>query len=289
MNEKLTMYVNDVFAPYDGITSVSELKADLLSDLQERFHELKAEGKDDETALEMTIDSIGDIEQTVQEVANLSRSLERQVRINLTATNLKDSDFAGVTLHKGTFKASALSKADFSGADLTGSSFTVSNAREANFDGANLTDCDFYATDLAGASFCKSILVRTKMNVSTLKDAKFRDTRLTDVKLTKSDLKTATFVNCIFNGVDFKSSDLRGLCFDGQTFNGVSFDKSALNDASFRGATLRNVSFTLPFSVTNKSYRGFKTVCFDGAMMDKLTYAALKGLWVLDLSKVTVI
>ena len=29
--------------------------------------------------LTMTIESIGDIEQTVQEVANLSRSLERQV------------------------------------------------------------------------------------------------------------------------------------------------------------------------------------------------------------------
>ena len=81
MNEQLTNYVNSVFAPYEGVKSVVELKADLLSDLQERFRELKAEGKDDETALTMTIESIGDIEQTVQEVANLSRSLERQVLI----------------------------------------------------------------------------------------------------------------------------------------------------------------------------------------------------------------
>ncbi len=50
MNEKLNQYLNGVFAPYDGVKSVAELKADLLSDLQERFHELKAEGKDDETA-----------------------------------------------------------------------------------------------------------------------------------------------------------------------------------------------------------------------------------------------
>ena len=61
------------------VKSVTELKADLLADLQERFRELKGEGKDDETALQMTIDSIGDIESTVLEVANLSRSLERQV------------------------------------------------------------------------------------------------------------------------------------------------------------------------------------------------------------------
>jgi len=89
--------------------------------------------------------------------------------------------------------------------------------------------------------------------------------------------------------VDFEYSDLRGLCLDGQTFIGVKFDKSALNDVSFRGATLKNVSFTLPFSVTNKSYLAMKTICFDGATMDKLTYAALKGLRVIDLSNVTVI
>ena len=91
----------------------------------------------------MTIDSIGDIEQTVQEVANLSRSLERQVLINFNASDLAESDFAGVTAHNGKFKASALRGSDFSGADLTGSSFKVSDVREANFDGANLTDCNF--------------------------------------------------------------------------------------------------------------------------------------------------
>jgi hypothetical protein len=41
MIEKLTSYVNGVFAPYEGIKSAAELKADLLSDLQERFRELK--------------------------------------------------------------------------------------------------------------------------------------------------------------------------------------------------------------------------------------------------------
>lgn len=288
MNEKLTVYLNGVFAPYDGIKSVTELKADLLSDLQERFRELKAEGKDDETAFEMTIDSIGDIEQTVQEVANLSRSLERQVRINLTAINLRKSDFAGVILHKGKFKASPLRGADFAGADLTGTSFAVSDAREANFDGANLTDCNFSVTDLADASFRKSILVRTTLSTSG-QGAKFIDVNLTDVNLTKTDLRKTIFENCIFNGVDFKYCDLRGVCFDGQTFIGVKFDKSALNDVSFRGATLKNVSIRLPFSVTNKSYLAIKTICFDGATMDKLTYAALKGLRVVDLSNVAVI
>ena len=59
MNDKLDTYVDGVFAPYEGAKSVSELKADLLADLHERFRELKAEGKDDATAFELTIDSIG--------------------------------------------------------------------------------------------------------------------------------------------------------------------------------------------------------------------------------------
>jgi uncharacterized protein YjbI with pentapeptide repeats len=288
MNEKLINYLNGVFAPYDGVKSVTELKTDLLSDLQERFRELKAGGKDDETAFKMTIDSIGDIEQTVLEVANLSHSLERQVQINLTAINLQKSDFAGVNLHKGKFKASRLRSSNFAGADLTGSSFEVSDAREANFNGANLTDCSFSVTDLADATFRKSILVRTTLSMSG-QGAKFMDVNLIDVKLTKTDLRKTIFENCIFNGVDFNYCDLRGICFDRQTFIGVRFDKSSLNDVSFRGATLRNVSFTLPFSVTNKFYLAMKTICFDGAAMDKLTYAALKGLRVIDLSKVTII
>ena len=291
MNEKLNQYLNGVFAPYEGVKSVAELKADLLSDLQERFHELKAEGKDDETAFEMTIDSIGDIEQTVREAAGVSRSLERQLLINFSASNLPKSDFASVTAHKGKFEASILRGSDFSGSDLTGSSFYASDVREANFDRTNLTDCTLSTSDFSGASFHKTVLVRTEFNTSDLTRAKFSDAKLVDVKLTTTDLRETIFENCIFSGVDFKLCDLRGRRLDGQTFIGVKFDNTSLNEATFKGATLRNVSFLAPFTWTTwskKYYRALKTIDFDGALMDKLTYAALKGLGV-DLSKVTVI
>ncbi len=291
MNEKLTNYLNGVFAQYEGVKSVAELKADLLSDLQERFRELKAEGKDDETAFEMTIDSIGDIEQTVQEVANLSRSLERQVLTNFSASNLSKSDFAGVTAHKGKFDASALRGSDFSHADLTGSSFKASDVREANFNGTNLTDCNLTSIDLRDASFIKSILVRTNFSTSGLDGAKFIGIKLTDVKFNQTDLRKTTFENCTFNGVDFNQCDLRGLCLDRQTFIGVKFDMAALAGASFKGATIKNVAFMAPFTWhtwTKKYYRAIKTINFEDAKMDKLTYAALKGMEA-DLSKVTVI
>ncbi|EFH82553.1 pentapeptide repeat-containing protein [Ktedonobacter racemifer] len=286
MNQKLTNYVNGVFAPYDEVKSVAELKADLLSDLQERFRELKAEGKDEETALTMTIESIGDIEQTVQEVANLSHSLERQVAINLSASHLPQSDFAGVIAQKGNFKGSALRGSDFTGADLTGSSFRGSDVREATFAGANLTDCDFSTLDLTDANFREAILVRTNFNKSGLVGAKFIGVTLTDVNFKYTDLRKTTFERCTFLGVDFKYSDLSKQRLDGQTFLGVTFDLPALKDVSFQGATLKNVSFRQVGIWSLK--RAIQSIHFDGAMMDKLTYAALKGLGA-DVSKVTVL
>jgi uncharacterized protein YjbI with pentapeptide repeats len=236
----------------------------------------------------------------------LSSSLNQDVLTNFNGSNLPMSDFAGVTAHKGKFEGSALNGSDFSGADLTGSSykgsdvrgsnfsgadltgssFRASDVREVNFDGANLTDCKFYALDLSDASFNQSILVRTNFSTSGLAGAKFVDVKLIDVKLTMTDLKKAVFENCIFEGVDFDKSDLRGMSLDGQTFIGVKFDNAALKEVSFRGATLKNVSFRAPYALTNKYYRAIQTICFDGAMMDKLTYAVLKG-YNADLSKVT--
>jgi uncharacterized protein YjbI with pentapeptide repeats len=288
MNENLTNYVNGVFASYEEVKSVAELKADLLSDLQERFRELKAEGKDEETAFAMTIESIGDIEQTVREVANLSHSLERQVAVNLSGSNLVQSDFAGLIAHKSKFHASALHGSNFAGADLTGSSFRSSDVSEANFAGANLTDCDFSTLALTNANFREAILVRTNFSKSGLSGARFINVRLTDVNFTITDLRKAIFENCTFIGVDFTSSDLSGLRFDGQIFSGVKFDQAALTDVSLRGATLKNVSFRAKFALTNKYYRTLQSINFDGAMMDKLTYATLKGLYV-DLSKVTIL
>lgn len=286
MNEKLTNYVNGVFAPYDGVKSAAELKADLLSDLQERFRDLKAEGKDDETAFAMTIESIGDIEQTVQEVANLSHVLERQVGINLSASNLPQSDFAGVIAHQGKFHSSALRGSDFTGADLTGSSFRSSDVREANFAGANLTDCDFSTLDLADVNFREAILVRTNFSKAGLAGATFIGVKLTDVKFNYCDLRKTTFESCTFLGVDFHYCDLSGQRLEGQTFLGVTFDLPALKDVSFQGATLKNVSFR-PVGLWSMK-RAIQSIHVDGAMMDKLTYAALKGMGA-DVSKVIVL
>ncbi len=229
-----------------------------------------------------------DVSETEQTVEGTGTTQEPQLLTDFSGSNLPETDFAGVTARNRKFNGSALRGSNFAGADLAGSSFSGSDVRDANFDGANLTDCTLSANDLSGASFNKTILVRTIFSASGLAGAKFTDAELTDVMLTKTDLRKTVFENCSFKGVNFKYSDMRNMCLDGQIFIGVKFDKAALNDATFNGATLRNVSFRPTYALTNKFYRAIPTIRFDGAMMDKLTYAELKGLGA-DLSKVTVI
>jgi uncharacterized protein YjbI with pentapeptide repeats len=241
----------------------------------------------DQTAFEKVSDNNNDDEIAQKEITAIPNSQD-QLLTNFSGSNLSESDFAGVTAHKRKFNGSALRDSNFAGADLTGSSFNASDLRRANFDEANLTDCILSANALTDASFNKTILVRTEFNASGLGGAKFTDVELIDVKLTKTDLRKTIFENCAFNGVDFKYSDLRGLSLAGQTFIGVKFGNAALDEVTFNGATLKNVSFRPAYALTNKYYKAIKTIHFDGAMMDKLTYAALKGMGA-DLSKVTVI
>lgn len=275
MNDKLNEYVDGVFAAYEGTKSVSELKTDLLADLQERFRELRAEGKDEATAFELTIDSIGDIEETVQEVSNLSRVLERKVVTRFDSSDLKGADFAGITARSGRFGTSALRGSNFSDADLTGSKFKSSDLAGTNFDGANLTDAILTTAELSGSSFRKARLVRTDFSMSGLNEVRFADVALTDVLFRKTDLRQTIFERCTFTGVDFSTSDLRGLNFDRVACTSVKFDRAGLEGVSMRGATLRDCSFRGGWS--KRYYKALRAVNFDGARMDKLTYAALKG------------
>ena len=120
--------------------------------------------------------------------------------------------------------------------------------------------------------------------MSGLAETRFAEVAFVDVKFRTTDLRRTVFERCTFTGVDFTYSDLRGLHFDGSAFTSVKFDTAALNGVTFRGATLRDVSFR----ASSRKYRtALRTVVFDGARMDKLTYALLKGLGA-DLSNVTV-
>lgn len=263
------------------IVTINKLAKILGLDLN--YFSENSQSREDEAVSKIPNKVTDETEKIAKEEANPSRT-ERQLLTNFSGSALAGTDFAGVSAPNMKFNGSDLRGANFSGADLTGSSFIGSDVREANFNETNLTDCSFSALDLTDSSFHGSVLVRTGFSASELTGTKFSHVKLVDVKLTATDLTKTIFENCSFTGVDFKSSDLSGVCFDGQTFTDVKFDNATLNEASFKGATLKNVSFRPTFALTNRYYKTLKTISFDGTLMDKLTFAALKGIGV-DLSK----
>lgn len=228
MGDRVKAYLDKVFAPYEGVKAVDDLKEELCHDLQEKQNDLKSEGYDEETAYNKAIESVGDVSELVGNITAKTTELQRQVGRDFSLSVLRDSDLKGVAAQEHKFNYSDLKGADFAGADLTGASFKCSALTNARFDGANL----------AGA------------------------------KLTKSDLKSASFQGAVLDGTDFHYSSLAGVSFEGQRLRGTIFDYAGLKGTSFKNAVLENVSF-------RTEVRG---AIFEGAVMDKLTYAMLKGL-----------
>lgn len=249
MNEKLKKYLDGIFASYKDSRAIIELKEELSNDLQEKFNDFKGQGYDDDTAYNMTVDSIGDIKEIISTIEDDAKKAENEAVKDLSKMYLKNSDFKGVSIQSGKFDASDLRESDFSGSDLKESSFKYSDLRNEIFDGANLSMAKFIMSDLRSVSLVGS--------------------DLTAAKFSMCDLREANFKNCIFNNTEFDTCDITNLSFDNQTFNGTVFKKSGLKDTSFKNAVFRNVLF--------KYCRDVKKANFDGATMDKLTYATLKS------------
>lgn len=157
---------------------------------------------------------------------------------------------------------------DFSKSNLQQSDLRSLQIHQGKFNYSNLQSSDFSGSDLTGSVF----------KCSNLDHSNFESTNLTGAEFNKSNLKGVSFKNAVLNRTLFVHSDLTGVNFDHQSFEGTVFDHSGLKGASFRHAVFRNVSFKTDA----------RKATFDGATMDKATYAILKG-YKANLEHVTVI
>jgi len=148
---------------------------------------------------------------------------------------------------------------DFSNIDL----------RDADLKRVKIHDGKFNDSTLKGADFSGSDLTNSSFKSTELSNVRFDKANLTSAKIIISSLKGATFKGCILDNTDFSGSDLSGVSFDNQTLIATIFDKSLLKGTSFKDAVFRNASFRRVVEV--------KKAIFDGATMDKPTYALLKG------------
>lgn len=267
MEKELQKFLNDAFAPYGDFPARADVIQELLANLLEKYNDLKQQGKSDNQAYRMTIDSFGDVSEIMAQVPHANRPT-RNDKPEASLYKTLISGVKGAAGNKPTAMASNLSQADLSDTDLAGKDFSMSALVEATFDGANLRDTKFKAAALNGASFIGVNLTDAQFSSSDLQSANFTKADLTNVVITGSALKGVNFTDATLVDTEFVGCDMSGISFDGLSLNGVIFNKSSLKNATFRQARLHNVSF---------HHTAVKHTVFDGAAMDKLTYALLKG------------
>lgn len=268
MENKLQQFLDEAFAPYGDFPARADVTHELLANLLERFNDLKKQGKSDDQAYQMTVDSFGDASEIMEQVPHSQPkpAAQDEAKSSLYATIV--DGIKEVTGNKPTTIASPLMQADLTDIDLAGKDFSMSALTGASFDRANLRGAKFKAAALSGASFAEANLTNAVFNGADLQNVNFNKADLTGAKIHASAFKNATFVGAKLINTEFGKSDLSGISFDGLVLDGVIFNSSSLKDASFKGATLRNVSF---------HHTAVKHAIFDGATMDKLTYALLRG------------
>lgn len=176
-----------------------------------------------------------------------------------TIDSIGDTSELIATISAKTGELLEMVERDFSNIDLRDADLKRVKVHDGKFNDSTLKGTDFSGSDLTNSSF----------NSSELSNVRFDGANLTSAKIIISSLKGATFKSCVLDNTDFSGSDLSGVYFDNQTFMGTIFDKALLKGTSFKNAVFRNVSFRRVIDV--------KKANFDGATMDKLTYAHLKG------------
>lgn len=148
-----------------------------------------------------------------------------------------------------------------------GMDFSRSPLVNSDLSKTSIIEGKFNYSDLRGSNFSKTVLKGSQFKCSDLTGCNFDDADLTEVIFNKSDLSKSTFKNAKLEKTKFNLSDLRGVFFDGLKITGANFDYAGLRDTSFKNCILINVSFKTDVKKTD----------FEGASMDKLTYALLKG------------
>jgi BTB/POZ domain-containing protein KCTD9 len=265
MNKKITRYLDEEFKPYEGLKVIKELKEELLANMQEKYNDLLKEGIDEESAYQKTVNSLGDISEIIESISDKTNELHQKINEptilkgwNLSKSNMVNSNLNSVDLKSGNFSYSDFKNSDFSNSDLSGSTFKSSDLKNVNFKNTNLKNSLFRSSDLENCNF--------------------NSANLEFCKIIKSSLRKAKFENASLNNAEFSYSELSGVSFENMLLEGLIFDYSGLRGTSFKNATLDNVSFK-----TN-----VKRTIFDGAKMDKITYALLKG-YKADLTNVKII
>ncbi|MDD4311283.1 MAG: permease prefix domain 1-containing protein [Eubacteriales bacterium] len=80
MNEKLRHYIDDLFANAPSTVRAVELKEELYQNLTDKYNDLIAEGKSEESAFNIAIASIGDVDSLISGLSGEKRTVNEKER-----------------------------------------------------------------------------------------------------------------------------------------------------------------------------------------------------------------
>jgi hypothetical protein len=75
MNEKLRRYIDDLFANAPSTVRAVELKEELFQNLTDKYNDLISEGKNEESAFNIAIASIGDVDSLISGLSGEKRAV----------------------------------------------------------------------------------------------------------------------------------------------------------------------------------------------------------------------
>ena len=190
-NDKLKQFLDDVFRPYGDFPARKDVEQELLANLNEKYNDLKADGKTDDEAYKLTVESFGDVSEIMEYMAP-SAAKSRQ----------------SVAGDSSRFRATALQQADLGDTNLAGGNFSMSALNGANFDKSDLRGATFKAAALKGASFVGADLTNANFDSSDLTNTNLQDANFTGATLKRCAFKGASFSGTTLDNADFKQSDL---------------------------------------------------------------------------------
>jgi hypothetical protein len=80
MNEKLRRYIDDLFANAPSTVRAVELKEEMYQNLTDKYNDLIAEGKSEESAYNIAIASVGDVDSLISGLSGEKRSVSEAGR-----------------------------------------------------------------------------------------------------------------------------------------------------------------------------------------------------------------
>ena len=179
---------------------------------------------------------------TTMDLSEAYMSHTRLPQVDLSASDLRNSDFMGAMLRRANFSRSYMNpchlyRADLreanlsstllSGANLRGADLRKANLEGANLDRAILSDCNFEGANLKGANLSRTNIDRANMKDADLSGAYFGGSRI----------KRSNFDNPNLTGSDLFEANIDTVTFDGSDLSG-----SILGYTVFQNCDLSNVS-----------------------------------------------